>query len=58
MPNRYLAIEVQNESAFSQLPTYSTKEQLDIEKRIYQGVFSLTKEQQNQSFDFVKFNLH
>ena len=47
--NRYVAIETKNESSnFSRLPVYSTKEQLDIEERIYQGIFSLTKKEHHQ----------
>jgi hypothetical protein len=49
IPNRHVAIEAKNESSnFSRLPIYSTQEQLDIEQRIYQGVFSLTKKEYDQ----------
>jgi hypothetical protein len=49
VPNRHVAIEANNEFSFSApLPLYSTQEQLDIEKRIYQGIFALTKKKYSQ----------
>ena len=59
IPNRHVAIEPQNEaSIFSQLSIYSTQEQLNIEKQIYQGIFSITKAEQKLNFDYlnIKFN--
>lgn len=54
VPNRHMAVEAKyEESIFSQLPTYSTKEQLEIEKRIYQGIFSLTKKEHNQEVSSI-----
>lgn len=49
IPNRHLVIEAENEfSIDSPIPIYSTEEQLDIEKRIYQGIFALTKKEYDQ----------
>lgn len=49
IPNRHLVIESKNESSISSpLPIYSTQEQLDIEKRIYQGIFALTQKKYDQ----------
>jgi Late competence development protein ComFB len=54
VPNRYVTIESQKESSiFPELTTYSTQEQLEIEKQIYQGVFYLTKKEQNSKFDYT-----
>ncbi len=51
IPNRYVAIESENEASFlSQFPIYSTQEQLDMEKRIYQGIYSLSKKERKQDF--------
>jgi hypothetical protein len=49
IPNRHIAIEAKNNySISSPLPIYSTQEQLDIEKQIYQGIFALTKKEYSQ----------
>ena len=49
VPNRHILIEAKNESSISSpLPLYSTQEQLDLEKRIYQGIFALRKNEYYQ----------
>ncbi|MGB5962775.1 MAG: hypothetical protein WBG73_19210 [Coleofasciculaceae cyanobacterium] len=49
IPNRHLVIEANNKfSISSPIPIYSTQEQLDIEKQIYQGIFALTKKEYDQ----------
>lgn len=56
IPNRYIAVEAENESSISsELLIYSNQERLDMEKKIYQGIYSLTSSDKNYNFSSATY---
>lgn len=56
VPNRYVAVEAENESSISsEFLIYSNQERLDMEKRIYQGIYSLTTSDSNYNFSYATY---
>lgn len=56
IPNRYVAVEAENESSISsEFLIYSNQERLDMEKRIEQGIHSLTTNNRNYNFSYATY---